>query len=144
MGGPVRISTMGYPEDQWTPRMREYEDGLERFCDQARADISEFAILFNAAVKDNVPEQYEKIMMDYTRLNEFKVVRSGDPASFNRMSKKMVEGGHLGEVPSTNWMDELMDIKPGNPRIYWLRRKFSLDTAGASLLRKLVEHSYRV
>lgn len=144
MGGSVRMSSLGFPEDQWTPRMREFEDGLLRFCGQVRVEIAEFAILFNAAGKDTVPEEYEKLMLAYTGLDRLDVVRSRAPTSFSRMAKKMIDGGHLSDdISRTMWMDELMDVKPGNPRVYWLRRKFELDTAGASLLRKMVEHLYR-
>ncbi|MDH2154121.1 hypothetical protein [Stenotrophomonas sp. GD03657] len=141
MGGSVRISGAGFPESMWTPRMREYEDGLVRFCDAVREEIKQFAKAFAEANGDPIPAVYEQILLNYTMLDRHQVVRGGSATSISRMIVKMTE--HLSDPNHTDWMGKMLAQAPGNPRIYFLRRMFRLDTRGASVLRLMVEHLHR-
>lgn len=139
MRTPVMRKTALGCIDNPTPRMLQHERQRYALCMNGLREIDRIAKRFADAVKDADVEGYRQLLLTLTGLEKGKIIYSRQPEHLH----KLVAVLDIDGLDDLNWVDELIELPPGNARILFVRRKFHVEVQPASWIRKMVEHLFR-
>lgn len=139
MNAQMRKSAPNIHATTHTPAMRRFEKQRYALCMNALREIDRIAKRFADANKDTDVAGYAKLLRELSGLEEGKTIYSKQPESL----LKLVVVLDIDGLDDLNWVDELIELPPGNARVLYVRRKFSVTVMTASWIRKMVEHLFR-